>query len=355
MKRPHLIHFLAILNENSLNIRASVTVRRNEATTGEEDVKIEPRFPIQAYKLLNSHRFTIKVIGLDDNKEIVFKKSFDSDAFGSISTKIHLPDNTGVLKDLKVFEVSRKPGIELLLGTFTPVDISKDKKIVICDLDKTLVDTRYSTPKEVYRSLTSPLQRYPTLENSVSLLKEKLDKQFQPFIVSASPHFYEEAIRDWLANNNILTAGIFLKDYRQVFSILEGFLTPKDLKVHGLYKFSQILDIILMTGMPEELILMGDNYESDPLIYMILTHILLDNAEPRMIWNEVKEIDIFKLNRKQDSLFLNKLYQICSMRKDRRPNISIYIRRKGDEKILDIPKKFNKHENLITVYSGSKQ
>jgi len=352
MKRPYLIHFLSILNENSLNIRASVTMRENEATTGEEATSLGPSFPIQAYKLLNAHRFNIKVIGQNEKDEIIFKKNYDSDAFGSFSIKIPLDESRKNLKALTVFETSRKPGVELLLGTFMPVKITNNKNIIICDLDKTLVDTKYSTPKQVYRSLTSPLQKYPTLQNSVDLLKEKTEQGFQPFIVSASPHFYEEAIRDWLNKQKIFAAGIFLKDYRQVFSIIEGFLTPKDLKVHGLYKLSQILDIILMTGMPEELVLIGDNFESDPLIYMILTHLLLDNIEPWNLWNQVKETDIFKLNRKQDSLFLNKLYQICSMKQSKKPKISVYIRRKSDESHLTLPSEFKKHEDLITIYSA---
>ena len=82
MKRPYLVHFLPILNENALNIRASITMRENESTTGEEEVSIGPRFPIQAYKLLNGHRFTVKVVGYNEKNEIVLKKNYDSDAIG---------------------------------------------------------------------------------------------------------------------------------------------------------------------------------------------------------------------------------------------------------------------------------
>ena len=68
--------------------------------------------------------------------------------------------------------------------------------------------------------------------------------------------------------NKIFTAGIFLKDVRQVFSLWDGDLSPRDITHQGLYKLNQLLDIINMTDIPDELVLMGDNFESDPVIYL---------------------------------------------------------------------------------------
>jgi hypothetical protein len=248
------------------------------------------------------------------------------------------------------------------LGTYIPLKIHEPKKIIICDFDKTLVDTKYSTTKELYRSLTRPLEAFPTVESSVEILHRFIRAGHHPFILSASPHFYEDAMRDWLYKNNIFSAGIFLKDYRQFFSFLEGELTAKDLKFQGLYKLNHLLDILLMTGVPDELVLMGDNFESDPIIYLTLAQILREDIDPWVIWNDIKEHDIFQLKKNQNSQFLNKIYQLDNMltrqRKmypNKKPHIEIYIRKRFEKDELLVPDEYiqqKKLSYLIQLYDG---
>ena len=263
---------------------------------------------------------------------------------------------------MQLYEVRKRPGLDLHLGAFIPIRIYSPKKIVICDFDKTLVDTKYSTTKEVYRSLTKPLEEFPTIISSVNILKKSIRQGYHPFILSASPHFYEDAMRDWLYKNNIFSAGIFLKDYRHFFSFLEGDLTSKDFKGQGLYKLNHLLDILLMTGAPDELVLMGDNFESDPIIYLTLAMILTMQIDPWIIWSSIKSEDIFKLKRKQNSQLLNKIFQLDNLltrrKKDKSKNqmlIKIYIRKRHAEDVLSLPVSYQRQltlVNMIELYDG---
>ena len=65
-----------------------------------------------------------------------------------------------------------------------------------------------------------------------------------------------------------------------------------------------------MTGLPDELVLMGDGFESDPLIYMIFVSILKGHSDPWFIWNSLKEHKALKFNNNQNSKFLIKLYNL---------------------------------------------
>ncbi len=364
MKRPHLVHFLAIITDDSINIKASITMKENIiARKRDFDLTVlTPHFPIQALRLLNAYEFTLKIVGTTKDQHEIYKKSFESDSFGNFNFKIPLTEERSKIEILQLYEVKKRPGLELHLGTYIPLRIYSPKKIIICDFDKTLVDTKYSTTKEVYRSLTRPLQEFPTIISSVNILKMAIHQGYHPFILSASPHFYEDAMRDWLYKNNIFSAGIFLKDYRQFFSFLEGDLTAKDLKGQGLYKLNHLLDILLMTGIPDELTLMGDNFESDPIIYLTLAKILTLNIDPWIIWNNIRDEEIFQLKKKQNSQLLNKVFQLDNLINRKKKNtpdkniiIKIYIRKRSIDDQLTIPAKYQQQlglVNLIEMYDG---
>ena len=375
MKRPTLVHFLAIMTEESLNVKASMTIKENIITQatpkgfarevaqgiikGIENEIPGPRFPIQAYKLLTGNTFQAKIIGLNADQEVIYKKTFDSDKFGNLNVKIPLSEGRDGIVALQIYEVSSEPGLDLHMGTFIPLKISNPKKLIICDFDKTLVDTKYSTTSELYNSLTKPLEYFPTIPNSVDILKSYIEKGFHPFILSASPHFYEEAMRDWLYKNQIFTAGIFLKDYRRLFSLLDFDLTPKDLKIQGLYKLNHLLDILMLTGIPEELVLMGDNFESDPIIYLSLSLLLTGKHDPWQVWNYLRKLDAFQMNRKQNSILLNKVYQINSLmtqwkktHQNKDVEIKIYIRKKVNESKIDVPDYVKEQMNLVELYQA---
>jgi hypothetical protein len=358
MKRPSLANFLAIITDDFLSIRASITMKENLQAYGRENDFKGPVLPIQAYRLLKAYEFGMKIIGYDSEHREIFKKTYDSDSFGNFSFKVPLNEKTKSIASLQLYEVKKRPGLEWLLGSYIPIRIMGEKKLIICDFDKTLVETKYSSTKEVYRSLTSPLSHFPSLPKSIELLREAIENGHHPFILSASPHFYEDAIRDWLYQNKIYTAGIFLKDYRQIFSLFDEELTPKDIKVQGMYKLNHLLDIITMTGIPHELILMGDNFESDPIIYLSLARILSDHVEARSVWQSLKDLDAFSLNRKQDSQFLSKIYQIHNgMTRFKAtygvlPKIKIYIRKKANEEQITLPISYVSDTSLLELYEA---
>ncbi|OUR97806.1 hypothetical protein A9Q84_06290 [Halobacteriovorax marinus] len=356
MKRPNLVHFLAIKTDDYIAVRASCTMKEWKGPGSVDLSLITPKFPIQEFRLLKSSQFGLKLIGLDEQQNEVFKKTYDSDSFGNYSFKIPLDDKTKKIKILQAYEIKKRKGLELHLGSFIPLVIeSNKKKLIICDFDKTLVDTKYSSTKDVYNSLTKPMSSFPTVKNSVSIIRSYIRKDFHPFILSASPHFYEDSMRDWLYQNKIFTAGIFLKDYRRIFSLFEGELTPKDLKIQGLYKLNHLLDILMMTGIPDELVLMGDNFESDPVIYLTLAQVLSKEVDPWKLWRTLQENPAFQFNKKQNSQVLSKFYQLGSMIKAKanKTQVKIYIRKKTDEQELNLTTDYKFSKNLIELYDGN--
>ena len=329
MKRPYLVNFLSISSNNQISIKATVTdsytplLRNNEGGFAQ----LKPTSPIQSIGIMSSDEYRIKVVGLGIDQKEIFIREYDSDSFGNFDIKIPLFINEQKIKALQVYEVSYHNGLQLLLGTYIPYEINNPKRIIISDFDKTLLDTKFSTAKEVYNSLSKPLNTFPAVEGSIDLFNQFTDELYQPFILSASPHFYENAIRDWLYQNKIYAGNIFLKDYRNIFSFTEGVLTPKDMKNQGFYKLNQLVNILLMTGMPEKLVLMGDGFESDAFIYLCLRSILVDNVDPWNVWNRVKKEKAFRLTSKQHSQFLSKFYQLGELAKQSSSiDMSIYIR-----------------------------
>jgi len=229
--------------------------------------------------------------------------------------------------DLKLYETSQKAGIECYVGSFIPENIDfKTQRIIVSDFDKTLVDTRYSTLREVYKSMSSPIDSFPSIKTSIDILTNRINEDYLPFILSASPHFYEKPIRDWLYANKIFTNRIFLKDYRDAFSFFKGELAMKDLKAQGFYKLNSLVEIFLLTGAPKQIILMGDGFEADSIIYLTLRSIITEKMDPLDVWEKVREIDAFKLTSKQNALFLNKLYRLQALFKSHKAYMSIYIR-----------------------------
>ena len=163
---------------------------------------------MQSIGLLKSGYFKIKIRGYNGQNsqslKLIFEQEIETDVFGQIYEKIPLQSNS--LQVIKFYECSYEPGLEIHLGTFFPLHLKHPKKIIISDFDKTLVDTKYSTTKELYTSLTSPIHSFPTVKPSLELYKNHLSEGFTPFILTASPHFYENAISDWLIQQDIFGA-----------------------------------------------------------------------------------------------------------------------------------------------------
>lgn len=329
MKRPYLVNFLAISSNNQISIKAAITDSYTPLVKRKKNpiAQLQPTSPIQSIGIMSSDEYRVKVVGLGSEQKEIFIREYDSDSFGNFDIKIPAIVNDDQIKALQVYEVSYYEGLQLLLGTYIPYEINNPKKIIISDFDKTLLDTKFSTAKEVYNSLRKPMSSFPPVEGSIDLFNQYTQELYQPFILSASPHFYENAIRDWLYQNKIYAGNIFLKDYRNIFSFKEGVLTPKDMKNQGYYKLSQLVNILLMTGMPKKLVLMGDGFESDAFIYLCLRAILVDQIDPWNVWNKVKKEKAFRLTSKQHSQFLSKFYQLGELAKQNdKIEVDIYIR-----------------------------
>lgn len=325
MNRPYLVNFSSIIADDQLSIRASIANAeiKNDIT---EHTKLST--PIQSIGLFSKEIFRLKITALNEQSVTLFKREYDSDNYGRFEIKITFKKNGHLPTKLLIYESSKLPGIDLYLGSFIPILIQDPKKILISDFDKTLVDTKYSTAKEVYYSLNKPLEYFPKVEASIKLLKDYQKIGFRPFILSASPHFYANAIRDWFYQNNIFISNIFLKDYRDFISPFDGKMTTKDLKRQGFYKLNQLIDILLMTKIPHELVLIGDGFESDPFIYMTLTKLLAPYTDPWQIWNSIKNHNIFNLTSKQDAQFITKFYLLSELARktEHRCHTKIYIR-----------------------------
>lgn len=326
MNRPYLVNFSAIASDNRLSIKAHITDSAT-ALLDKRKKKTPHSSPFQSIKLFSKKSFRIKIQGLSDSNSVIFDKDYDTDNYGILKLSISQKVNEQIIKNIRIYEIQSFEGIFIHLGSIIPVDIKDPKKVVISDFDKTLVETKYSSLREVYYSLNKPLNYFPTIDSSVDILRRYIDNEFQPFILSASPHFYENAIRDWLYQNKIFASSIFLKDYRDFISIFNGDLSRKDLKRHGYYKLNQLVEVLLMTGVPKELVLIGDGFESDTFIYLTLRALLVDRVDPWKLWKSLKHNSIFKLTNKQDSSFLTKFYRLSELARLKQDcDIKIYIR-----------------------------
>jgi hypothetical protein len=82
-----------------------------------------------------------------------------------------------------------------------------------------------------------------------------------------------------------------------------------------------------MTKVPKELILIGDGFESDPVIYMTLKKLLTPHADPWKTWKSIKNNNIFNLTSKQDSHFITKFYLLSELaKKSAACDVRIHIR-----------------------------
>ena len=68
-----------------------------------------------------------------------------------------------------------------------------------------------------------------------------------------------------------------------------------------------------MTDIPDELVLMGDNFESDPVIYLSFSQMIQNKEEPWVIWKNLKDQKDFSIGKKQNSKFLSKIFQIKTL------------------------------------------
>ncbi|MCT4640882.1 MAG: hypothetical protein N4A33_01205 [Bacteriovoracaceae bacterium] len=350
MKRPNLINFNAFKSKEQISLKAFVSKSRY---IGQDKTL---RAPIKNIGLIRKNVFKLKISGLDKDHNIIFQKDYYTDSYGILEIKITTRPGYENIEYFQVYEVASNPGVGHILGTYFVTHLKEPKKLVISDFDKTLCDTKFSSLTEIYNSLRTPLDKFPIIHKSIELVNNAVKDGYTPFILSASPHFYEKAISNWLYKNKLYTSNIFLKDYRDFLSLSPSLLTFKDVKKQGFYKLSQIVKIISLTGIPDKLMLLGDGFEADSLIYLTLYSIIKDKEDPWLIWNKIKHNKVFQLTNKQHTLFLSKLYQISEEAK-RKPQIDFSIHIRCTKSILEATKNkrydidyIDKNLNLINFY-----
>lgn len=354
MKRPKIVHFVAIKTQEHLAIRASVS-SFNVADYENDYFKIKKQisdvYPIKSYSLLKSEKFYLTITIYNKENEKIYSDVIETDSFGHLFITLNDENILNKVHHITVHETGTVAGLEFLLGSFFPHVMDDPKKIIISDFDKTLAETTYSNFSEVIKSLTTPLRNYPVVTEGLNLLRDHISKNFHPFILSASPHFYEDAIRDWLYQKKIFTAAIFLKDYRHILSFIDGLLSPKDIIVQGKYKLHQLLEICFLVGIPDEIVLVGDNFESDPFIYGVFAYLMSDKSDPWDLWNFIRRQQEFKLTKKQSSDMLDRFYKIKKMINNKTPKISVFIRSENvDQARSIIPQKFLNEISDINVF-----
>ena len=73
--------------------------------------------------------------------------------------------------------------------------------------------------------------------------------------------------------------------------------------------------------------LVGDGFESDMMIYIVIKLIVVDKVDPYQLWKELAPKKEFTLNAKQQSQFLLKVYELSNLsRRKWNCNVRIYIR-----------------------------
>ncbi len=327
LSRPKINNIIILKNPRDISVRVSISLENIPKKQDFQTKEIHHQSsPWQNINLFNNNDFKVKVVCFDANSEIQYTRIFNTDRYGNLNLKIPTTHNQSEITSLQFFEVSYQDGIDLLLGSFIPVILNSPNKVIISDFDKTLVDTRYSTIQEMFTSLRNPISYFPTIDKSLEVLQLAIKSGYTPFILSASPHFYEKPFRDWLYQNEVYTSNIFLKDYRKIFSFFESELTPKDLKTQGFYKLTELINILLMTDLADKLILIGDGFESDPLVYLVLRALIIEKIDPWKIWKTLKKMEQFKLTRPQQTKLLTSLNLIAALASKKKISLKIYIR-----------------------------
>lgn len=298
MSKIKLVSFNCYTTRHTLKVRAHLKMQSREEVYDQKALS-----PFRSLMQFKSSTIALKLEIFDSSKKLITNGDFTTDRFGNLNTTLSLPPKIAPHL-IKIY--SLKPHYQFL-AEVSPERLGRHENIVICDFDKTLVETQYHSLKEIYDSLTNSLNRYPVVKKSVELFRDLLKKDYHPFIVSASPHFYELTIRQWLAEQNLPQCPITLKNFRDIFSRWYDRLTLKDLAIHGNYKLHAILDILLMTGIPKNLALIGDSSETDAEIYLIIKKILTSDAGAWALWQEVKDKKCFRLTPRQSSKILRKI------------------------------------------------
>ena len=111
-------------------------------------------------------------------------------------------------------------------------------------------------------------------------------------------------------------------------------------------KLNQLINILLLIGIPDELTLIGDNSESDPLIYTIFSYLIEENSDPDILWRNILKLPTVKLQKFQQVRLLNRIYSLKNLLAEKNQR-SLFIL----EMLKRKNSKFLKFFNLILIKS----
>ncbi len=308
-KKPVLFPRFFIYRNSLLFLEGLVLMK--DLSFSLEDLKS----PKNSFLALKQKNFSLK-IEIFKKKELLSEEFFMTSSEGFFSLKIPCPDSCDLLK---LYYEEKKEW--LLLEEIKPIVIHPKSSLVISDFDQTLIQTQYRKIKEIYQALQKPLQQFSTIESSLELLKTY--SSYHSFVLSASPYFFYDLIKEWLIEKNITFEGILLKDIRHVLSLKEE-LSFKDVKNQIYYKVSSIFQLLLSFGLPKNLVLIGDSFESDLLIYSIVKETI--SFEKDVSFLSEKIFQEVSLTTKQKSDLLEKIHLLYMLKKPKDQTIEIFIR-----------------------------
>ncbi len=216
--------------------------------------------------------------------------------------------------------------------------------MIVSDIDQTLLDTDFHSRKGILATFTETAQEKKAIQAMPEFYRQmtthKEDEKISLFFLSASPHFFRRNLASFFEHHSIPIGGMYLKylpgildnaigdlsnsvtSWKNIFQqgsgkwkeILQG--NAKDLKLHitalrdqTSYKLRLLLISRLMQPTHLNLILMGDNTESDFLVFGLYQILLMGLIQGEKLENCLEEL------RFQENLVFtrDKVLEICSL------------------------------------------
>jgi len=310
-KKPILFQEIFLQRNNLIFLQGLISIQ--DVNFSMDDFKT----PKDAFLSLTHKDFHLKITITDtDQKQQDF--FFQTSPYGDFSLKLPY---FSLCQSIDVF--IQENDNYIFLEKILPINLPSPLNFIFCDFDQTLIETKFKTLKELYRALKTSLNSFSTIYSSVELFRSY--SHYYSFILSASPYFFHDLIKNWLKNQDIFPNKILLKDFRKILSLKEE-LSFKDFKDQAYYKISKILHIILLYGYPQNLVLIGDSIESDLLIYSIIKKILSFDSDHKILFDEI--FSTIKLTTKQKTDLSEKILELSQWREVPKLKIEIFIRGK---------------------------
>ena len=117
MNRPYLVNFSAIISDEQLSIRASITDSITPLSSKEKSVLSTP---IQSVGLFSKERYRIRILLFNQSSELLYKKDYDSDNYGRFEIKRQSQYNNEIVAKISVYEISKPVSYTHLTLPATP-------------------------------------------------------------------------------------------------------------------------------------------------------------------------------------------------------------------------------------------